>query len=462
MEPEHIRFGGGASETVLHPLVLVALLVAITLIFVRPRKYAVVPFLLTALLVPFGQVVVLGGVHFSVYRILVLLGLVRLAMTKGASARGRLAGGFNSIDRVFTYWALLSLITFSLQWMEIQALIKSLGSLLDALGGYFVLRFLIQDREDVQRAMRAFAIIAVVLAVCMTNEQLTHENIFGLLGGFPRAAVVLREGKVRSTGAFEVYITAGVFGATLLPLFVWFWSDAKSRIAASLGMVGATVMTITSVTNTPLMAYGAGIVGLCFWPLRKHMRACRWGLVLTLVGLHLVMKGPVWALIARADLTGSTSANQRYMLVDNSIRHFSDWWLLGCKNYNEWGPFMWDTSNQYVKYALTGGLVTLVLFIAIISRGYGRLGNARKLVEHNRSEAWFLWCLGTALFSHVVAYFGISYFDQMQVAWYALLAIISVAVFEAMQSSVPQVQKALASSYQADAAVNWDALEVNR
>jgi hypothetical protein len=454
VEPEHIRFGGGASQTVLHPLVLVALLVAIALIFLRPRKYAIVPFLLIALMVPFGQVVVVSGVHFTVYRILVLLGLVRLAATKPPSARGRLAGGFNSIDRVFTYWAVLLLITFSLQWMEKQALIKSLGSLLDALGGYFVLRFLIQDREDVQRTMRVFAIIAVVLAVCMINEQLTHKNVFWLLGGVPHAVVTLREGKVRSTGAFEVYITAGVFGATLLPLFVWFWSDAKSRIAASLGMVGATVMTITSHSNTPLLAYGAGIVGLCFWPLRKQMRALRWGLVLTLVGLHLVMKVPVWALIALADLTGASSRYHRFLLVDNCIRHFSDWWLLGYKHYNDWGPSIWDLSNQYVSYALTGGLITLVLFIAIISRGFGRLGNTRKHVEHNRSEAWFLWCLGAALFSHVVAYFGISYFDQMQVAWYALLAIISVAVLEAMRSSVPQVQKALASSYGAQAPGN--------
>ena len=38
-----------------------------------------------------------------------------------------------------------------------------------------------------------------------------------------------------------------------------------------------------------------------------------------------------------------------------------------------------------------------------------------------------MWALGSALFAHVVSFFGISYFDQTIVAWYALLAMISAA-----------------------------------
>ena len=81
MEPTNIRFGGGAATTILHPLVAVALLITVILTCFAPRKYVLAPWLLTALLVPFGQVVVLGGVHFTVYRIIVLFGLVRLIRT---------------------------------------------------------------------------------------------------------------------------------------------------------------------------------------------------------------------------------------------------------------------------------------------------------------------------------------------------------------------------------------------
>jgi hypothetical protein len=439
MEPEHIRFGGGATDTLIHPLVAVWMAIGVILILCLPRKYAVVPLLLVTFTVPLGQVVVLAGVHFTVIRILIVAGLVRWAISRRPHSRGVFAGGFNSIDRLATLWALMSLIIFTVQWMDTQALIKSLGGFLDTLGGYFVLRFLIQDREDVRRTLKVFAAICVIMGVCMINEQVTHLNIFGLLSG-GRFVSAVRDGKIRAQGAFGVYIDAGVFGAILIPMLVWLWSDAKSRVVAALGMAGATAMTLASNSSTPQLAYVAGIVGLSFWPLRRRMRLIRWGLVIMLVMLHLVMKAPVWALIARIDLTGSSSGYHRFILVDNCIRHFSDWWLLGFKNYNDWGWDMWDLSNQFVVQALTGGLVTFVLFIMILSRCFGGIGRARKFVEGNRAEEWFLWCLGAALFANVVAFFGCSYMAQMQMALFPLLAIVSVATFDATQPAMARVE----------------------
>ena len=170
------------------------------------------------------------------------------------------------------------------------------------------------------------------------------------------------------------------------------------------------------------------------------MRVFRWALVLTLLGLHLVMKGPVWSLIARIDLTGSSSGYHRYYLVDNFIRHFSDWWLLGYKDFGSWGWDMWDLSDQYVAVGLTGGLITFVIFLAILSRSFGSLGNARKRAAGNRKQEWFCWCLGCALLAHVVGWFGCSYMAKMQMALFPLLAMISVAIFEAKGPPMAQVE----------------------
>src|SRR5216683_1182589 len=449
MEPENIRFGGGSPVTVLHPLVAIAMALAIVLILCLPRKSVIAPAFLALFLIPKGQVIVAAGLHFNVFRIIILAGLARWAASRRSST---LAGGFNLMDWVVTLWALSNLTICSLQWMNAQALIKSSGYCLDALGGYFVVRFLIQDREDVRRTIKVLATVAIVNALCMLNEQRTGENIFALLGGIP--GDTLREGKIRSQGAFAVFITAGTFGATLPPLLVWLWSDGKSKMISFLGIVGATVMSVTCYASTTVIAYAAGIVGLCLWPIRKQMRLVRWGIVAILVGLHLVMHGPVWSLIEHIDLTGSSSSYHRYMLIDNFIRHFGDWWLLGTRSNGSWGWEMWDTSNQYVAYGLSGGLLTFILFISIIIKGFASIGTARKVAEGNRSEEWFLWCLGATLFSHVVAFFGIGYFDQVQFAWFALLAIISVAVFEATSSAVPQVQEALTSSYEVHAAIS--------
>jgi hypothetical protein len=451
VEPTGLRFGGGTAATLLHPIVAVAMALAIILILRLQRQYVIVPLLLAIFFIPKGQVLVVAGVHFTMARILILTGLARWAASRRSSP---LAGGFNSIDRVFALWALSSLVVFSLQWMNSQALIKSLGEFLDAMGGYFVLRFLIHDAEDVKRVIKLFALIAIMAAVCMINEQLTGTNIFALLGGMPPMTV--RDGSIRSQAAFEVFITAGAYGATVLPLLVWLWS--KSKGIAALGMIGATVMTFTCHASTTLSAEVAGMFALCLWPLRNRMRLVRWGLVVTLVGLHLVMNGPVWSLIEKVDLTGSSSSYHRYMLIDNCIRHFGDWWLLGVKDYDKWGFDMWDLSDQYVAYAVSGGLLTLVLFVGIISRSFARLGTARRLAAGNREKEWLLWGLGAALFAHVVAYFGIGYFDQMQFAWFALLAIICAAVFEAKASPNPQVEEVLPSACQVDGP-NWSVLE---
>ena len=154
----------------------------------------------------------------------------------------------------------------------------------------------------------------------------------------------------------------------------------------------------------------------------------------------MVMKAPVWALIARVDLTGSSSGDQRYMLMDMTIRHFRDWWLLGTNNYVTWGWDSWDLCNQFVAVALTGGLVALIFYIAIFSRSFGAIGNARKLVNGDRRQEWFLWCMGSTLCATVMAHFGINYMAQLIMGFFPLVACISVATFEARQAAVRSVE----------------------
>jgi hypothetical protein len=269
----------------------------------------------------------------------------------------------------------------------------------------------------------------------MLIEQATHINVFGYLGG--RVGITIRDGKLRSEGVMGC-LYAGAFAGASIPLFLWLWTGGKSRIAALAGLVGATTMVFTSNSSTSLLAIGGSFLGLAFWPLRKRMRAIRWGFSLTLVALHMIMHGPVWSLIARIDLTGSSSGYHRYYLVDNCIRHFSDWWLLGYKYYNDWG---------------------LVFYIAIFSRSFGAIGKARKQVNDNRREEWLLWCLGADLFANVVAHFGINYMAQLMMTLFPLLACISVATFETRLATVQIVetpdQEQLASAPVSGGSMSW-------
>jgi hypothetical protein len=132
----------------------------------------------------------------------------------------------------------------------------------------------------------------------------------------------------------------------------------------------------------------------------------------------------------KIDLTGGSSSYHRYMLVDNCIRHFGDWWLLGFRNYGDWGWDMFDICNQFILVALRGGLLTLALYIAIYQQSFAAIGTARKRSVRDRTLEWQLWCLGSALFATVVASFGIYYIVYLVLFFYCLLVSISVSTLD--------------------------------
>jgi hypothetical protein len=420
--PDNLKVGGGASASSMHPVVLAVVLISILLMWVLPRKYAVVPFLLAVFLTPFGQQIYIAGLHIFASRMLIMGGLVRLVVAKKFSKTDVIAGGLTSIDKVFILWVLFRAAATVLEFLDKASIINQSAFLIDSLGGYFLLRFLIRDQEDISLVIKTFAFVVVVLASTMVNEKVHNLNVFGYIGG--RLNPFYRDGAIRSQGTFSGPIEAGAFGATVLCLFVWLLWSGTSRFIGMLAVIGSVVMVGTSASSTPMLAFGGAILAILFWPLRRNMRAIRWGLVILLVSLHLTMKAPVWMLINHVDIIAGSSGYHRAMIIDACVRHFSDWWLIGVKSSKDWGWDMWDQANQFVADAENGGLATLVCLIVTVSRCFGRLGTARRLSAGKRSKELLFWLLGGTLFSYVVAFFGLSFTDQLGFSWYALLAMI--------------------------------------
>jgi hypothetical protein len=440
--PDAFKFGGGANDSMLHPAVLVAMLIAIVLMLALHRKYVMIPLLAMTFLVPGGQQVYVLGMHVFVLRILILVGCARMLWTRRSLPGGMLPGGFKALDNAFLWWAIVRALTFVLLYLDPGAVVNRFGFLWDALGGYFLLRYLIRDQNDVNRVLKCLAVLSAILGVCMINEQHTRHNVFGVLGGV-REVSEIRDGRIRSQAAFQHPLLAGAFGGTLFPLFVLLWKYGRAKLLASVGFIACVVMVVTSATSTSLLALGAGIFGLLFWPFRERMRVVRWAIVLGLVALQLVMHAPVWYVIARVDLAGGSSSYHRAVLIDYFVRHFGDWWLLGTKSNADWGADMWDTCNQYVQEGEEGGLATLVAFLAMLVISFRWIGKARRSVRGNRSQEFYYWIFGAALFSHIVGFFGISYFDQTRMAWFALLAMISATTLAQMHK--PAVLRPAAS-----------------
>ena len=206
--PANMRLGGGASASNLNPIVLALLLIAIILIFLLPRKYVVVPILLVTFLTPFGQQLYLAGVHVYVSRILILCGWIRIGRTE------RMTGGFNPVDKMFVLWAIFRASATFLEFLDRPAAINQCGFLLDAVGGYLLLRFLIQDEEDILRVVKTFAVIASIMALTMLNEKFNGLNLFGFIGG--RLQPFIRDGAIRAQATFR-----GQFRPVRSPLPSW-------------------------------------------------------------------------------------------------------------------------------------------------------------------------------------------------------------------------------------------------
>jgi hypothetical protein len=67
----------------------------------------------------------------------------------------------------------------------------------------------------------------------------------------------------------------------------------------------------------------------------------------------------------------------------------------------------------------------MMLFIAILAKGFSFVGKAQRQVPELSSQPTFMfWALGASLFAHAATFISVSYFGQLFVFFYMTLGII--------------------------------------
>jgi hypothetical protein len=292
----------------------------------------------------------------------------------------------------------------------------------NGLGLYFLGRVLLRQGKDFKQLIVWLAGICSVLAGFMLTERVTHRNMLTWLGAY-NSEVVARKGTLRCQATFAHPVLAGTYGTVLIPLFIACWWQPRMRRLVVAGCLASIIMAVTAGSAGPVMTLGAVLSALVLWPLRRRMRACRWTILLTLLGLHLVMKAPVWALIGRIRIAHGTSYH-RFALLDSFIEHFRDWWLMGIQDTESWGYLMDDVANNFCIVGKHGGLLGVALFIWVLVVAFREVGLRRREAESDRPTGIMVWAFGASLFGHIVSFFGTSYFDQTNVLWQFTLAMI--------------------------------------
>lgn len=417
------------GETAIHPVALLLTLAMGVMMLTVRRDRTVVPLLLTACLVTHAQRIVVLGLDFSMLRIVILFGWIRV-LQRGETASYR----HHPLDTALCVWQALSTLAYMIgPRASMAAFVFRLGTSLDALGIYFLFRILLRDVVDIRRTVGAFSWIAMAMVLPMVLESLTGRNLFSVLGGVSEITRI-RDGRLRCQASFSHPIMAGNFGATTAALVAALWLiDPTHRLRHGAALLAASAVVILSASSGPLMAWLSVFVGWGLWRYRRNMRAILWSTFGVLLVLHLVREKPVWHLLARlSSITGGTGYH-RFKLIDEFIAHFDEWWLVGAYTTAHWHLAQsTDLTNQYILEGIRGGLPTLIAFVTMLVMGFRTTGRSvRRALAHPQlapSEGWRTailgWGLGVCLAVHSVAFIGVSYFGQLASILYLHMAMI--------------------------------------
>ncbi len=417
MEDIKLRAAGWAGQTLVHPLGMLILVLCAAAVFLAPRRFAVAPMFLLACLVA-RQRLVLAGLDFDFVRLIIIVAWIRVLAREEYKSFV-----WKPIDTVVVLYTISGTLIFTVQQGSTSALTWMLGQSLSGTGGYFVLRCLIRTWDDVFGLARSIAITTIPIALVFVVEKATARNGFAAFGGVPPLSQI-RDGVVRAQGAFSHPILAGCFWAGTLPMTaaLW-WRGGIDRYLALIGSGCVLFIVFACASSTPLAAVAAATVGACFFPFRRRMRAVRWGLLFTLIALHMVKTRPVWHLFVYANLVGGSTGWHRFKVIDGAINHFSEWWLIGTTTTEHWGYT--DITNQFVIDGVRGGLMTMTLLIVTISLAFGMIGRLWRTVDDDHARRAMAWAMGVALFAHVMSFFSVSYFGQIGLLWSITLAVIA-------------------------------------
>lgn len=398
---------------------------SIALMSVR-RELAMVPMLVGCTYMTLGQGIELGPISLPVFRMLLLVGVVRAVIKKES-----ICGGLNRIDKLMLIWSAWVIFAGLFHDPKRAGVIYSAGNVFNIAVPYFLARTWCSNLEELMKVIKVVALLLVPIAAEMLLEKATAKNLFSVFGGVPENSLI-REGKLRAQGPFLHPILAGTVGATCFPLFIAI--RERYRLHSIIGIIASIVITIASASSGPVMSLLAAIFALGMWRFRQYTRH----VLIAAVGVYFIlmftMSTPPYFLISRIDISGGSTGWHRSFLIQQTFNHFSEWWLFGTDVTRHWMPMQGiaadplhtDVTNYYIGFGVMAGFPAMLLVLSMMGVAFACVGASRKLFEQVESPlAFMIWCYGACLFSHSVTGISVAYFDQSAVFFWLSVAVIS-------------------------------------
>jgi hypothetical protein len=394
----------------------------VAVVVAAPRRYALLGIAVGVLYLTQNQALQVFSFNLFPTRILALAAFARV-VSRREFVFPQLGPLGTILLAMYAYGSLILLLRSG------EGLAYHFGVAVDALLCFGSFVGLIREWEDLRWFLRAWVLMLLPFVLLLIFEQLTHKNLFATSG----PDLWLRAGKLRCYGSFRHPSLLGTLGASFLPLYVGLWFSPPDRKRAMVGIILCALIVFASNSGGPLTAMILGFCGWGLWQWRERMRTVRWAVLAGVAGLALVMKAPVWFILARVSSITGGDGWHRAKLIDFTIQDMDKWWLAGMpiKETAGWFPYLIfngnaDITNEYVSQAITAGLGAVALCLLLLAQAYRLLGQAMQSARQHAPEVEpLLWGLGVMLTVHAVNWLGITYFDQIRVVWFLQLATIA-------------------------------------
>jgi hypothetical protein len=409
----------------------VAIIFSLLAITLRP-KVALAVYITAMLWYPSYLAVSPGGFNITVGRVITLVLLARCL----GNIELRRNFKWCQLDTWVTVAMFVYVGAYFITLPFAKAFQNRSGFLVDTCFTYFIARFYITNRDSLITVIKIVSLVLVPLALLGVIEACTgwqpylatmrYCPWYGYEQGISQSA---RWGLNRAIGPCSHSILFGGSFAMFLPL-VYYLRHLKNiwHILAYVLSGVVLVGILSSMSSGPWVMAIAMILCLALEEHERWVKPLIIFFVFLCIFIGLGSNRPFYYVIASYANPLGGSGWHRAKLIDLAIEHFGEWWPVG---YGEkdpgWGPSLGmantDVTNEFVLAGVRYGIGGVIVLCGVLITAFrGIVFIYRKVTDPEIKS--LCWCLGSILFSVIVAWMSVSFFGQLGPLFYLALGII--------------------------------------
>lgn len=371
---------------------------------------------------------VIGGINFPLYRILIIALLPTTVLRTFAGSFRFVLSDFLTL--IASSWMMISFIAYYGAGVGFS---RSAALVIDTAGTYLVVRGAVRNPDDLRRVLVLVAPALLIAGAELMLESVsrkllvrpTFARIFGSLSTYDNGEAAatlsfrqdLRLGLLRAFGPFSHPILAGVIMTSFLPLF---WTSGIKGWPWKIGLAAAC-LGIFSLSSSAILLIVISIGILSADAVKRRSVGISWWLislmtVIAMLFVEFASKSGLVPILLRMTLDPQTGY-YRLIIWEYGLKSIANFPLfgIGFTGY-ERAPFLSSSIDaHFLLLGVRHGIVVPVaLFAAVILALIGVGRNVKNVSPANRI---LLIGINTALLGALIASMTVTFFGEANI-WF--------------------------------------------